>query len=142
MTDRSITTPPRLQIKNLTRVINGVEIVNNISLSIVPGQVTCLLGPSGCGKSTTLRLIAGVDRQDKGEIYIDGTLISGPSMHTPPENRSVGFMFQDFALFPHLRVWQNVAFPIQGPKHEKRKKAEELLDRVGLLAMMDKYPHA
>ena len=133
---------PRLELRKLKRRFDRRDVVKDVSLSIVPGQVTCLLGPSGCGKSTTLRLIAGVDRQDKGEIYIDGTLISGPSRHTPPENRSVGFMFQDFALFPHLRVWQNVAFPIQGPKHEKRKKAEELLDRVGLLAMMDKYPHA
>ncbi|MDA0320910.1 MAG: ATP-binding cassette domain-containing protein, partial [Proteobacteria bacterium] len=95
---------PRLELRKLKRRFDRRDVVKDVSLSIVPGQLTCLLGPSGCGKSTTLRLIAGVDRQDKGEIYIDGTLISGPSRHTPPENRSVGFMFQDFALFPHLRV--------------------------------------
>ena len=124
------------------RRFDGRDVVKDVSLNIMPGQVTCLLGPSGCGKSTTLRLIAGVDQQDAGEIYMDGSLISGPSFHTPPEDRSIGFMFQDFALFPHLRVWENVAFPIHGNKRKKWQKAEELLDKVGLLAMMDKYPHA
>ncbi|MGB1753767.1 MAG: ATP-binding cassette domain-containing protein, partial [Paracoccaceae bacterium] len=74
---------PRLELRKLKRRFDRRDVVKDVSLSIVPGQLTCLLGPSGCGKSTTLRLIAGVDRQDKGEIYIDGTLISGPSMHTP-----------------------------------------------------------
>jgi len=132
----------RLELRNLKRHFDGRDVVNDVSLNILPGQVTCLLGPSGCGKSTTLRLIAGVDQQDEGEIYVDGALISGPAFHMPPEDRSIGFMFQDFALFPHLRVWENVAFPIHGNKRYKRLKAEELLDKVGLLAMMDKYPHA
>ena len=132
----------RLEIRNLKRRFDGRDVVKGVSLNIMPGHVTCLLGPSGCGKSTTLRMIAGVDQQDEGEIYVDGALISGPSFHTPPEDRSIGFMFQDFALFPHLRVWENVAFPIHGNKRYKRQKAEELLDKVGLLLMMDKYPHA
>src|SRR6056300_1787655 len=102
MTDHSTATPPRLQIKNLTRVINGVEIVNNLSLAIQPGQVCCLLGPSGCGKSTTLRMIAGIDMQDRGEIYIDGTLVSDTVTNVPAEHRNIGLMFQDFALFPHM----------------------------------------
>ena len=111
----------RLEIRNLKRCFDGRDVVKGVSLNIMPGQVTCLLGPSGCGKSTTLRVIAGVDQQDEGEIYVDGALISGPSFHTPPEDRSIGFMFQDFALFPHLRVWENVAFPIHGNKRFKRQ---------------------
>lgn len=135
-------THPRLELRNLDRSFDGRAVVKDVSLSILPGQVTCLLGPSGCGKSTTLRLIAGVDRQDAGEIYVDQQLISGRSIHTPPERRSIGFIFQDFALFPHLRVGENVAFGIKGSKNQKREKAEYLLGKVGLEKLIDKYPYA
>ena len=77
---------PRLEIRNLTRRFEGKTVVNDVSLSILPGHVTCLLGPSGCGKSTTLRMIAGVDTQDEGEIYLDGALISDNQRHIPPSN--------------------------------------------------------
>ena len=132
----------RLEIKNLCRHFGAQTVVDHVSLRIVPGQVTCLLGPSGCGKSTTLRMIAGVDRQDDGEIYIDGKLISGSNVDLPPEQRSVGLMFQDFALFPHLSVADNVAFALTGSRLEKRAVVEELLDRVGLSRFIDQYPHA
>ena len=122
----------RLEIKNLCRHFGPQTVVDDVSLRIVPGQVTCLLGPSGCGKSTTLRMIAGVDRQDAGEIYIDGKLISGSNIDLPPEQRSVGLMFQDFALFPHLSVADNVGFALTGSRLEKRVAVEELLVRVGL----------
>ena len=133
---------PRLEIRNLTRRFDGRDVVKDISLSILPGRVTCLLGPSGCGKSTTLRLIAGVEFQDSGEIYIDQQLVSGKRLQTPPELRSVGFMFQDFALFPHLRVGENVAFSISGSKSRKRAHAKSLLEKVGLLNLIDQYPHS
>lgn len=142
MTDHSTATPPRLQIKNLTRVINGVEIVNNLSLAIQPGQVTCLLGPSGCGKSTTLRMIAGVDMQDSGEIWVDGQLICDTVFRVPPERRGIGLMFQDFALFPHLSVAENVAFGLKGTRDQKRTRVEALLDKVGLRRLIDQYPHS
>ena len=107
----------------------------------MPGQVTCLLGPSGCGKSTTLRMIAGVDMQNSGEIYVDGNLVCDTVFRIPPERRSVGLMFQDFALFPHLSVAENVAFGLNGPAAQKRARVEELLKRVNLLRYIDDYPH-
>ncbi len=133
---------PRLEIKNLTRVIDGKTIVEDVSLTIMPGQVTCLLGPSGCGKSTTLRMIAGVDMQDSGEIWVDGSLICDTVFRVPPERRSIGLMFQDFALFPHLSVADNVGFGLKGGRDEKRNRVEVLLDKVGLRRMIDQFPHA
>ena len=132
---------PRLEIRNLTRSFNGRRVVDDVSLRVMPGQVTCLLGPSGCGKSTTLRSIAGVDMQDSGEIYIDGNLICDTVFRVPPEGRSVGLMFQDFALFPHLSVADNVAFGLKGGRAEKRARVEELLKRVDLLRFIDEFPH-
>ena len=103
-------TAPRLEIRNLTRLFGGACVVDDVSLSIKSGQVMCLLGPSGCGKSTTLRMIAGVDMQDSGEIWVDGTLICDGAFTVPAEQRGIGLMFQDFALFPHMNVADNVAF--------------------------------
>jgi iron(III) transport system ATP-binding protein len=134
-------TAPRLEIRNLVRVFEGKRVVDDVSLSIEPGRVTCLLGPSGCGKSTTLRMIAGVDMQDSGEIYVDGQLICDTVFRIPPERRAIGLMFQDFALFPHLSVGENVAFGLKGAGAEKKARARELLDRVGLGHFIDEYPH-
>lgn len=116
--------------------------MDDVSLIIQPGQVTCLLGPSGCGKSTTLRMIAGVEMQDSGEIYVDGQLVCDTIFRLPPERREIGLMFQDFALFPHLSVADNVAFGLKsGTKAEKRARVEELLTRVDLMRFIDGYPH-
>ncbi|MGJ8556100.1 MAG: ABC transporter ATP-binding protein, partial [Sulfitobacter geojensis] len=132
---------PRLEIKDLRRSFAGRTVVDGVSLQIMPGQVTCLLGPSGCGKSTTLRMIAGVEMQDSGTIHVDGKLICDTVFRIPPERREIGLMFQDFALFPHLSVADNVAFGLQGTKAEKRARVEELLARVDLLRFIDGYPH-
>lgn len=132
---------PRLEIRHVTRRFDGRPVVDDVSLSILPGHVTCLLGPSGCGKSTTLRMIAGVEMQDSGEIYVDGKLICDTKIHIPPERRSIGLMFQDFALFPHLTVGNNVAFGLRGHKVDARARVAELLDRVGLMHFIDDFPH-
>ncbi len=132
---------PRLDIRNLTRRFAGRTVVDNVSLSVMPGQVTCLLGPSGCGKSTTLRCIAGVDMQDEGEIWLDGKLICDTVFRIPPERRSIGLMFQDFALFPHLSVAENVAFGLTGDRAEKRARVEAMLERVHMTHLIDRYPH-
>ncbi|MFC6583912.1 ABC transporter ATP-binding protein [Sulfitobacter aestuariivivens] len=133
---------PRLEIKNLRRVYAGRAVVDDVSLQIMPGQVTCLLGPSGCGKSTTLRMIAGVEMQDSGTIHVDGKLICDTVFRVPPERREIGLMFQDFALFPHLSVAENVAFGLKsGSKAERRARVEALLDRVELRRFIDGYPH-
>jgi iron(III) transport system ATP-binding protein len=135
------TPAPRLEIRNIKRRIEGRTVVDDVSLQIQAGQVTCLLGPSGCGKSTTLRMIAGVEMQDSGEIYVDGKLICDTVFRVPPERREIGLMFQDFALFPHLTVGANVAFGLNGSKDEKRARVEELLARVSLGRYIDVYPH-
>ena len=132
---------PRLEVTDLCRSFDGREVVSHVSLSIRPGQVTCLLGPSGCGKSTTLRIIAGVEQQTSGTVIIDGRMMSADDIHLPPEARSVGLMFQDFALFPHLDVAGNVGFGVAGTKAEKRARVGELLERVGLGGYDDKFPH-
>ena len=134
-------TTPRLEIRKLNRRYDGKTVVDDVSLTIAPGHVTCLLGPSGCGKSTTLRMIAGVEMQDTGEIYVDGDLVCDTVFRVPPERRAIGLMFQDFALFPHLSVGQNVAFGVRGSRSEKRARAEHLLDRVHLRHHIDAYPH-
>ena len=133
--------PPRLEIRNLKRLYDGRVVVDDVSLAVQPGQVTCLLGPSGCGKSTTLRMIAGVEMQDSGEIWVDGALVCDTVYRVPPERRHIGLMFQDFALFPHLRVGENVAFGLEGDKVAMATRVQELLTRVGMDRHTDAYPH-
>ncbi len=133
---------PRLEIRNLRRSYGGRAVVDDVSLKILPGQVTCLLGPSGCGKSTTLRMIAGVEKLDGGSIVVDGMVIADADTQIPPERREIGLMFQDFALFPHLSVADNVGFGLKaGSKAERRMRIEELLARVDMLSFVDGYPH-
>ena len=133
--------PPRLEVRGLSRRFHGQQVVNDLSLSIAPGQVTCLLGPSGCGKSTTLRMIAGVETPDSGEILIDGVQVFARGRNLPPEARGVGLMFQDFALFPHLTVAENVAFGLSGDRSAKAARVTELLERVNLHGYGEKHPH-
>ncbi|WP_297776302.1 ABC transporter ATP-binding protein [uncultured Roseovarius sp.] len=132
---------PRLEVNNLMRRYDGRLVVNDVSLRVMPGHVTCLLGPSGCGKSTTLRMIAGVEMQDAGEIWVDGNLVCNTVFRIPPERRHIGLMFQDFALFPHLSVAQNVGFGLSGDKSAKAVRIGELLERVGLERHLNAYPH-
>ena len=132
---------PRLEIRGLTRAFSGKPVVDDVSLTVAPGQVTCLLGPSGCGKSTTLRMIAGIERPDRGEVLIDGTLMESGHYHVPPEGRSVGLMFQDFALFPHLSVAQNVGFGLRNRKSDAARRIDMLLERVSLQGFGTMRPH-
>lgn len=132
---------PRLDAQDLTRRFAGRAVVDSVSLSIDAGEIMCLLGPSGCGKSTTLRMLAGVEAPETGRIRVDGREVFGPNVLIPPEGRSVGLMFQDFALFPHLSVAENIAFGLTGSKAAKRDRVTELLDRVALSKHIDHYPH-
>ncbi|MEL6841403.1 MAG: ABC transporter ATP-binding protein [Pseudomonadota bacterium] len=130
---------PRLEIKDIVKDFGGRRVVDHVDLTVMPGQVTCLLGPSGCGKSTTLRIIAGVEKQDSGTIHVDGKLVCDTVFRLPPESRSIGLMFQDFALFPHLTVGQNVAFGLKGK--DSGTRVETLLKKVGMLSHINDYPH-
>jgi iron(III) transport system ATP-binding protein len=132
---------PILETIGLTRFLGGRRVVDDIDLAVAPGQVTCLLGPSGCGKSTTLRIIAGVDRQDAGVVRLEGRIVSDGDRHDPPEARGIGLMFQDFALFPHLDVARNVAFGLRGDRRTQAARVGELLERMNLTGYERKHPH-
>ena len=134
-------TTPVVEAERVVRRFAGRLAVDQVSLAIAWQEVVCLLGPSGCGKSTTLRMIAGIERPDSGRVCLDGGEMSGPRGFVPPERRSVGLMFQDFALFPHLDIAANVTFGLRGAAVDGRRRTAELLDRVGLAAHARRFPH-
>ena len=113
--------------------------VDGLSLRVTEGEILALLGPSGCGKTTTLRLIAGLESPDAGTITLRGQIVAGPGRAVPPEDRGVGIVFQDYALFPHLTVADNVAFGL--PRAARRSRVEPVLELVGLGGFGPRYPH-
>ena len=115
----------RLAVEHLTCRFGARDVVRDVSLEIAAGEVVCLLGPSGCGKSTTLRAIAGIEELRAGRITLDERVLAEDGLHLPPEERSIGLIFQDFALFPHLSVWENIAFRLLNADGMKRKDAKE-----------------
>jgi len=131
-----------LSLSKVRRLYHGKAAVDGVSLTLEAGKITCLLGPSGCGKSTLLRLIAGLEPIDGGTIS-SGRTLSGPSVHLAPEHRDIGFVFQDYALFPHLSVEDNIGF---GLTHldgkERRLRVTEQLERVQLLGRAKAFPQA
>lgn len=133
--------PARLDIRGVSRRYGRTPALEDVSLSLPPGEILAVLGRSGCGKSTLLRLIAGLDAPDAGEIRIDDRLVAGRGRDEPPETRGVGLMFQDYALFPHITVLANVRF---GLRHlssgAARAGALERLAEVGLADRADSYP--
>jgi iron(III) transport system ATP-binding protein len=131
-----------IQLKNVSKGYAGCEAVRNVSLTIEQGDLLVLLGHSGCGKTTTLRLLAGLETPDTGEIWLNGKRVAGVGAWMPPEARGVGMVFQDYALFPHLTIAANVAFPLNKWNAGARKaRVEEMLDLVGLRGLGDRYPH-
>jgi iron(III) transport system ATP-binding protein len=119
-----------------------VEAVAGVSLEVREGEITTLLGPSGCGKTTTLRLIAGFEVPDEGTIRIGAQLVAGPRAWVPPERRGVGMVFQDYALFPHLTVGENVMFGLDRlPRRQRRERAEAVLRSLDLGGAFTRYPH-
>ncbi|HIZ50844.1 MAG TPA: ABC transporter ATP-binding protein [Candidatus Pseudomonas excrementavium] len=129
-----------LELNNLACGYTGHKVVHDLSIHLRAGDIGCLLGPSGCGKTTTLRSIAGFEPVSAGEIRLDGQLLSSPTHNVPPEQRRIGMVFQDYALFPHLTVAQNIAFGIN--KHPERQRiVAELLELVKLGKLGQRYPH-
>jgi iron(III) transport system ATP-binding protein len=119
-----------------------VTAVRGLNLQLAQGEIGCLLGSSGCGKSTVLRAICGFERVKAGEILLRGKAVSSISIHLPSNQRKVGMVFQDFALFPHLSVLENIAFGLQHlPSAERSLLAMEWLNRVSLADKADAYPH-
>jgi iron(III) transport system ATP-binding protein len=131
-----------LQVRDLSHRYGDRRVVDRVAMAIAPGEVHCLVGPSGCGKTTTLRLIAGLEALQAGRIALNGRVLAEPGRSLPPERRRVGLMFQDFALFPHLRVAENVAFGLSGVDRRRREaRAGELLAAVNMTAYARAYPH-
>jgi len=119
-----------------TRVIDGLD------FELGRGQIGCLLGASGCGKTTALRAVAGFVRPDRGEIRVEGRAVAAPGVWVEPEARGVGVVFQDYALFPHLNVAQNVGFGMRRVAARQRAlRVKEMLELVGMHALADRYPH-
>lgn len=115
--------------------------VSELTFEVVRGETICLLGPSGCGKTTTLRLLAGVETPMSGRITIGETLVSDRQFVLPPEKRGIGFLFQEYALFPHLTVLDNVLFGLADRKSQAAKnRAIELLSKTGVVKLSDSYP--
>jgi iron(III) transport system ATP-binding protein len=132
---------PAMVVERLTHSYGGDEVLREVSLSVDPGELVCLLGPSGCGKTTLLRLVAGLEPVQRGRVVIAGEPVGAPGVHVPPERRGVGLVFQDLALLPHLSVLENVAFGVRAPAAERRRRALEQLERTGMAGFAQAYPH-
>jgi iron(III) transport system ATP-binding protein len=131
-----------LSLADLAHAYGKKTVLQGVSLNLEPGQIGCLLGPSGCGKTTALRLIAGFEQPSSGAILIKNFPVAGPGLFVPAEKRRVGLVFQDYALFPHLNVSDNIAF---GLGHltpaERQKRVAEMLGLVGLAGEARSWPH-
>lgn len=133
---------PRLIVDRVSVSYGAAPVVSDISLSLEEGAIGCLLGPSGCGKTSLLRAIAGFEPVASGEIRLGGRVVSRPGETMPPEQRNVGMVFQDFALFPHLSVADNIGFGLRSLDRGRRAdRVRELLDLVGLEGQGRVYPH-
>lgn len=131
-----------LEVNNLSCGYGGDSVVRDINLALSQGDIGCLLGPSGCGKSTILRALAGFLPLTQGEIRLQGQAISLPGRSLAPEKRRIGMVFQDYALFPHMTIAENVGFGLKNlSKPERRQKVTELLNLVHLQDLADSYPH-
>ncbi|WP_214402218.1 ABC transporter ATP-binding protein [Pseudonocardia lacus] len=136
---------PELEIENLRKSFGDNTVLHDLSLTVPDGQITTLLGPSGCGKSTTLWSIAGLHRPDSGRISFGGRVVfDGARIDLPPERRNCGVVFQSYAVWPHMTVFDNVAYPLKLRKVRSARRRERVLEVLGLVELgdhVDRYPH-
>ncbi len=131
-----------LTLNNVAQSYGNKAVLHDIGFHLEPGQIGCLLGPSGCGKTTALRLVAGFETLQAGEIQIGGEKVGAPGFAVPPEKRQVGLVFQDYALFPHLTVADNIGFGLRAlDRAAREKRVGEMLRLVGLTREARRYPH-
>jgi iron(III) transport system ATP-binding protein len=132
----------KLTLQNIHIRYDDSAVVHDVNLTVADGQIGCLLGPSGCGKTTLLRAIAGFEPITQGTITLNGQVISEPGKHLPPEKRNIGMVFQDYALFPHLNIADNITFGIRKQSGKaKSQRVTELLELVNLPGYAQRYPH-
>ena len=134
----AITPEPLLSVQNLSKSFGGATVIKDCSLEVAKGEMLALLGPSGCGKTTLLRIIAGLEQADHGEIHIAGSLVEGNGTSVRPEDRNVGMVFQDWALFPHLDVAGNVGYGV--PRRQRPAEVAKTLELVNLPGMQGRIP--
>ena len=132
----------QLELNGVVQRYGKHTVVDGVNFRLEAGSIACLLGPSGCGKTTLLRCIAGFEEIADGEIRLHGDVVSRTGLNVPPEQRRIGMVFQDYALFPHLTIEENVAFGLgKKPAEDARLRVRQLLATVGLHGQGDKYPH-
>lgn len=129
-----------VKINNLNHSINSHNILKDINLELEKDKIACILGPSGCGKTTLLKLIAGLEKIKYGEILLNDIIVSSSSRHLETEKRKIGFLFQDYALFPHLTVKENLNFAIKD-KNKITHEIDEIIEIIKLPNSLQKYPH-
>ena len=131
-----------LHIKNLTKTFDNGKVgaLKSVSFSLEKGEITSIIGESGCGKTTLIRLITGLEIPDDGDILLQETIVSSKAKFVSPEKRNVGMVFQDYALFPHLTVLENILYGISNYPN-KKKRAVEMIDLIGLRGFEKRYPH-
>jgi len=133
-----------IELKNISKRLGASNILESVSLTIAEGECLAVFGPSGCGKTTLLRILSGLETPDWGEVRLGGRLMSSPTRVVPPYQRSVGLVFQDLALWPHMTAWKNIQFgldkAIRGRK-QRQAKIASLLELVKLRHLGDAYPH-
>jgi ABC-type Fe3+/spermidine/putrescine transport system ATPase subunit len=138
-------TEAAVAIRNASKRFGSHQAVEGLTLSIAPGESVVVLGPSGCGKTTLLRLVAGLEVPDAGEIWLRGVQVAGPGRSlAPPHRRQLGFVFQDLALWPHLTVRGNLQFVLDSAalsNDERRRRIDDALKLVRIDAFADRYPH-
>jgi iron(III) transport system ATP-binding protein len=131
-----------LKLENISHRFGEKVVIDHLDLTVEKGQIVCLLGPSGCGKTTTLRIAAGLESLQSGNVFINGSLVGQPGREVPTENRQIGLVFQDYALFPHLTVSGNIEFGLHKlPLKEKQARIDSLLDRLDIARHRNSYPH-
>jgi iron(III) transport system ATP-binding protein len=131
-----------LELKNLSVSLDNTPIVQEVSLSLAEGQIGCLLGPSGCGKTTLLRTIAGFLKPNEGQVYIGNKVVSDANSMEPVERRQVGMVFQDYALFPHLSIAENIAFGLNKSSSKEQKiRVNQLAELLDIAPFLKTYPH-
>ncbi len=131
-----------LELKSVGKSFGQTDVLSDIDLVVERGEIICLVGRSGCGKSTLLRIVAGVETPDSGKVCLNGAVVAEGAAFVEPEKRNIGFVFQDYALFPHLTVEQNVMFGLRSlTKSQARARASEMIEHVHLKELAKRYPH-
>lgn len=137
-----MTNTPVIQLNQVVKQYDDVVAIDDISLTVAKGELLVLLGNSGCGKTTLLRLVAGLERPNMGEVWLEQSIVASEQVFTPPEQRHIGMVFQDYALFPHMTIGQNIEFPLKGVHGRARHaRAHDMLQLVGLAGLEKRFPH-